>query len=197
MCLRSGFSSFLFIRCNQLKREWGSHNPPGPRASIYITLLRMQLKPRSIPHSGHEETAFCPGSGFSCKAASIGLLCWWNIAARATDSQHKNMIWMINLKLYYSRVKVYIACSHGDNTIAPLLHIEMGLFNQCCHIRFTFTSGKQVLLQQRNTDEWNKSETLCGGKSENTVFIWKNTPFFLTAMDCKVIRIKDIRTTAF
>lgn len=66
----------------------------------------------------------------SWKAASVGSLHVVETLQPGPLIANKNMICLINLKLYYSRVKVYIACSHGDKTIAPLLRVEMGLVSQ-------------------------------------------------------------------
>lgn len=128
--LKNGFNSPLFIRCDQLRQEWGGLNPLGPAASIYVSLLRTLLKLGSIPHAGRDEAVSrrrllrSPGK----KRAEARR--WWNVAAWDADSRHNDTMCPINLKLYYAREKVYIACSHGDSTIAALPRVEIRLFSQ-------------------------------------------------------------------
>lgn len=98
--------------------NWGENEEArilwGPAASIYVTLLR------TVQSLIQDTRRLFPNGGCASLERSRRWLAarWWNIAAWAGDSKRDNTICLINLKLYYSRVKVYIACSHGDNTIA-------------------------------------------------------------------------------
>lgn len=118
-------SAGIFIRW----LEWGSQNPPEPTASICVTLLSTLLNP-PIQSPVRLVRKLFPNRGSSF-LESFGFLCVDEmLAAGATDSRHDCTICLINLRFCYSRVKVCVACSHGDNAIVSLVCAEMILFSQ-------------------------------------------------------------------
>lgn len=81
-------------------------------------IVEKSAKAHPISHWGAQEQLCFPSS----KRRSAA--CWWNVAAWPADSKHKNAICLIDLKLHNSWAKVCIACSHGDNRIAPLARMR-------------------------------------------------------------------------
>lgn len=90
---------------DQLKRGWGNPNPPGSQSCnlCYIVVAKNLLNP-SFWMWRETFSYLFPVPGSACVDITL---------------HSRNMICFINLMHSYSRVKVYIACSQGDNKITP------------------------------------------------------------------------------
>ena len=164
--------------------NWGENEEArilwGPTASIYVALLR------TVQSLIQDTRRLFPNGGFASLEGSMRWLaaCWWNIASWAGDGKRDNTICLINLRLYYSRVKVYIACSHGDNTIALPPRVKNKAFRSIVlrlpHIYITETQSipagtlmRKQKLKKKQCWVWSDHRPVeQNGKQLQVVFTW-------------------------